>query len=403
MPLTRLTEQLLPCDKTGLETLCTSLWAAYDARLLPSPTNFAPSAFYNLVGTILDCIVLLNIRSTKGEAVHAQAQTVADSNMGDAVSAQVGRVWRDGVIPEASKIVRMTRMIGAEKNTDFYKMATNVGSTVARLEKVSSSRSYRRLLTHHFGTHVKLPSLLSATAEMALEEIARVTKAAFFPVDDPETSLSAASTLIPRLQLLLEALEQGYSSDEPRIKSFTDRLALEVSLRAVQYIKQYLSSNGSSDKLALEDYPKMLANLLDKRGSRLIRDEVFDKVSAAWHVRRADCTTYRIAADRVSTSYLSNKLMLCSFGLKQTYSHQYTVVSYNCCLLKWLRARGSSSPSRLLGHQDRQSSRIRQLFLLHSGNQKPESTQTAQSGATLPSKRERKLCHRTKFPLKRSN
>jgi hypothetical protein len=63
-----------------------------------------------------------------------------DSNMSEAVAAQVARVWSDGVLAEAAKITRMTRMIGAEKNTDFYRMAVNVGSAVARLDKVSPSK-----------------------------------------------------------------------------------------------------------------------------------------------------------------------------------------------------------------------------------------------------------------------
>jgi hypothetical protein len=134
-------EKLLPHNKTGLETLCTSLWAAQDARLLPAPTNFAPSAFYNLVGTILDCIVLLNIRSAK-TAAEVDTEAQASDDMGQAVAAQMGRVWNEGVIPEASKVVRMTRMVGAEKNTDVYKMAANVGSTIGRLEKVTSSESH---------------------------------------------------------------------------------------------------------------------------------------------------------------------------------------------------------------------------------------------------------------------
>lgn len=84
--------------------------------------------------------MLLNIRSSKG-AVDVDAQALASGEMGDAVAAQVDRVWSEGVISEASKVVRMTRMIGAEKNTDFYKMATSVGSTVSRLDKVTPSRS----------------------------------------------------------------------------------------------------------------------------------------------------------------------------------------------------------------------------------------------------------------------
>lgn len=274
--LTRFCQQLLPCNKNGLETLCTSLWAAQDARLLPAPTNFAPSAFYNLVGTILDCIVLLNIRSSKG-AIDAAGDASASGDMEDAVAAQVGRVWSEGVIAEASKVVRMTRMIGAEKNTDFYKMATSVGSTVSRLEKVTPSRSQCstfRLTAYSAG----FPAL-SGTADKALDEITRFTTIAFSPADHGERSTPPTSSLVPRLQLLLEALEEGYSGDESRIRAFTDRTSLQVASQAVQHIKQSLGANDSMDKLAKEDYPKMLAHLLEKRGTYLMRDETFSNVS----------------------------------------------------------------------------------------------------------------------------
>lgn len=65
---------------------------------------------------------------------------VDNGDMSDAVASQVARVWSDGVLPEAAKITRMTRMMGAEKNTDFYRMAANVGSAVARLDKVAPSK-----------------------------------------------------------------------------------------------------------------------------------------------------------------------------------------------------------------------------------------------------------------------
>lgn len=74
--------------------------------------------------------------------MNAESDSVANNDdMGDAVAAQVGRVWSDGVLAEAAKVTRMTRMIGAEKNTDFYRMAANVGSAVGRLDKVAPSKS----------------------------------------------------------------------------------------------------------------------------------------------------------------------------------------------------------------------------------------------------------------------
>lgn len=133
--------QLLPLNRNGLEALCTSLWAAHDAKLLPSSTNFAASAFSHLTGTILDCIILLNIRSVRESSANAESEAVVKHSDMEASSAtQVGRVWSDGVLVEAAKITRMTRMMGAEKNTDFYRMAVNVGSAIARLDKVAPSK-----------------------------------------------------------------------------------------------------------------------------------------------------------------------------------------------------------------------------------------------------------------------
>ena len=95
-----------------------------------------------MTGTILDCIILLNIRSVREASANAAADSaVNDSDMENAVATQVGRVWSDGVLVEAAKITRMTRMAGAEKNTDFYRMAVNVGSAIARLDKAAPSRS----------------------------------------------------------------------------------------------------------------------------------------------------------------------------------------------------------------------------------------------------------------------
>jgi hypothetical protein len=79
--------------------------------------------------------------------------------------------------------------------------------------------------------------------------------------------------------MLLEALEQGYSGEEPRIKAFTNQISLQVAIKALQHIKQYLSANETTDTLAREDYPKMLAHLLEKRGVYLLQDETFNRVS----------------------------------------------------------------------------------------------------------------------------
>jgi hypothetical protein len=94
--------------------------------------------------------------------------------------------------------------------------------------------------------------------------------------------------LIPRLQLLLEALEQGYTGEPQRIEAFTDQLSLRIVSSAVEYLKHSLSSNDGPDKLASEDYPKMIANLLEKRGSKLMRDETLAKVSRS-HVLSTRC------------------------------------------------------------------------------------------------------------------
>lgn len=95
---------------------------------------------------------------------------------------------------------------------------------------------------------------------------------AFFPAFEGDSRPSSISVLVPRLQLLLEALEQGYAGDARRIGAFTDHLGLEIVSKAVDYIRRSLSSNEGPDKLATEDYPKMLASLLDKRGHTLMRD-----------------------------------------------------------------------------------------------------------------------------------
>lgn len=301
-------EKLLPHDRTGLETICTSLWAAQDARLLPAPTNFAPSAFYNLVGTILDCIVLLNIRSAQGAGGDAEVPTSDD--MGHAVALQVGRVWNEGVIPEASKIVRMTRMIGAEKNTDFYKMASNVGSTIARLEKVDSSESHRNISLQVTELISIALSPTSGTANEALDEIARLTTSAFSPsqVGDGAGSSSSRTNLIPRLQMLLEAVEQGYTGEGPRIKAFTDGIALQVASRAVHYIGQCLSVDDSADKLAQDAFPKMLAHLIEKRGVYLLQDDIFDRVSPH---RMRQIAILMLYSCRTCKTYSSNEQTRC--------------------------------------------------------------------------------------------
>ncbi|KAJ9125190.1 hypothetical protein QFC22_000144 [Naganishia vaughanmartiniae] len=242
-----LPEKLLSPDPDGLETLCNSLWAAHEARLLPSSTGFSQSAFYDLVSTILDCIVFLNIRNFKSRSAVDVSDTSSHPSVEEAVSAQIRRVWTEGVLVEASKLVRMNRMVGAERKTEFYRMALNVASAAARLDKVSLS-----------------------TAQKTLVEVSQATIDAFTPNDDAN-SRAPSAILVPRLQLLLEALEQGYNN-EGAIKATTDQISVSVTTRALHHILRSITSNSGVDKLALEDYPKMLALLLQKRGSQVMND-----------------------------------------------------------------------------------------------------------------------------------
>lgn len=71
----------------------------------------------------------------------SEAEAPSYPDMEDAVSAQIRRVWTEGVLVETSKLVRMNRMLGAEKKTEFYRMAVNVASAASRLEKMSPSKS----------------------------------------------------------------------------------------------------------------------------------------------------------------------------------------------------------------------------------------------------------------------
>ncbi|KAJ9108838.1 hypothetical protein QFC21_000158 [Naganishia friedmannii] len=243
-----LPEQLLSPDPDGLETLCNSLWAAHEARLLPSSTGFNQSAFFDLISTILDCIVFLNIRNFKGRSVAAASGTLSFPDVEKAVSAQIRRVWTEGVLVEASKLVRMNRMVGAEKKTEFYRMAVNVASAVARLEKVSPG-----------------------AAKKTLEEVSWATIDALTPSDDAE-SRAPNAILVPRLHILLEALEQGYNNDVA-IKAITDQISVSVASRALHHILRSITSTIEVDRLTQEDYPKMLTHLLQKRGPQLINNE----------------------------------------------------------------------------------------------------------------------------------
>ncbi|KAJ9093121.1 hypothetical protein QFC19_008464 [Naganishia cerealis] len=292
-----LPDKLLSPDSEGIETLCNSLWAAHEARLLPSATGFAQSAFYDLVCTILDCIVYLNIRNSKGRSTANELDLSSYPSAAEAVSIQISRVWTEGVLVEASKLARMNRMMGAEKTTEFYKMAVNVASAMARLEKVSVS-----------------------TANRTLETISDATIEAFAPMDKGRSGSAPNAILVPRLQILLEALEQGYNGDS-NIKAATDRISVVVASRALHYILSCITSDSQVDRLAKEDYPKLLAHLLHTRGDQLTQDEQCDQDLQDVLVRHVTQLLGRVDADLIAPVY-ANYLKLLPRDTAQTVWQQ---------------------------------------------------------------------------------
>lgn len=115
------------------------------------------------------------------------------------------------------------------------------------------------------------------TAKKTLEEVSQATIEAFTPSDDTESQAPSA-ILVPRLQLLLEALEQGHNDDET-IEATTIQISVSVTSRALHHMLRSITSNGAVDRLTQEDYPKMIALLLRKRGSQLVNDEECKRVS----------------------------------------------------------------------------------------------------------------------------
>ena len=148
------------------------------------------------------------------------------------------------------------------------------------------------------------------TADKALENIAQATTLAFSDAYEGDARPSSVSILVPRLQLLLEALEQGHTGDAQRVGVFTDNLSLEIARKAVNYIKCSLFDNGGPDGLATEDYPKMLASLLTTRGQRLMRDLAFAEVSSSGRKRcfRLDVLTTHVVARVCRTSFFDRVL-----------------------------------------------------------------------------------------------
>jgi hypothetical protein len=128
--------QVLPLSPDVYRRFFTSLWAAFDSKLLPStPAGTGPSPMYQFLTAAIDCVVFLSVRAWRNgsDADKPEFQSITTE--------EIARVWSDGILTETARLTRMDRSMFAEKRLESTREAVALSKGVSRLAQESTGKS----------------------------------------------------------------------------------------------------------------------------------------------------------------------------------------------------------------------------------------------------------------------
>lgn len=252
----------MPVELESYRKLFTSVWAASHSRLLNSNNTSGPSSTYHFLSALIDCLVLSTIRLNRVSPDDAKTLAVEE----------ITRIWNDGVLVEAGKMVRMDRSMMGEMRIESVREAGMVGKAMSRLAKENGGE----LVCHESPYFHEIDQLLFDglldLADRIIDATCEAVEKAFSPSDQPNTS--AQSILVGRLGAIRETLVTSYEQDD-RLSVRLDAAIAEISKKAIACI-----GREETEQKTREDYLKLVLRMLKTRGDVFRQDE--DLAQVRW-------------------------------------------------------------------------------------------------------------------------